>query len=116
MSHDNANDRTLDDDSESSLGTGAQAFALSARRDPDVRALVCGLSAEPSTPGRDDGGARNLSRPFNRAPLGHQGVAGTGEDLSPPQESRRSELANGRNVYQGPRPVEVFVPRSRQGG
>ncbi|CAB3810867.1 hypothetical protein LMG27177_07544 [Paraburkholderia fynbosensis] len=27
----------------------------------------------------------------------------------------RSELATGRNVYQGPSPVEVFVPSSRQG-
>lgn len=32
MRSDNTNDWTLDDDSESSLGTGAQAFALSARR------------------------------------------------------------------------------------
>jgi putative transposase len=75
MCRDNANDLALDEDSESSRGTGAQAFALSARRHPDVRALVCGLSAESSTPGRDDGGARNFGRPFDRAPLGHQGVA-----------------------------------------
>ncbi|TDY23083.1 hypothetical protein B0G81_3414 [Paraburkholderia sp. BL6665CI2N2] len=32
---------------------------------------------------------------FNCVPLGHQGLAGLGEGLSPPQESRRSELANG---------------------
>jgi putative transposase len=63
MRSDNRNDRTLDDDSESSLGTGAQAFALSTRRDADMRALVCGISAKPSTPGRDDVRARNLGRP-----------------------------------------------------
>jgi hypothetical protein len=39
MRPDNANDRTFDDDFETSLGASAQAFALTARRDPDVRAL-----------------------------------------------------------------------------
>jgi len=59
MRPDNAVDRTLDDDSESCLGTGAQTLALSARCGPDVCALVCGVSAEPSISGRDDGGARD---------------------------------------------------------
>jgi hypothetical protein len=40
MHLDNTNDRMLDDDSQSSLGAGAQACALSTRRDLDVRARV----------------------------------------------------------------------------
>lgn len=34
---------------------GHQADALPARRDAHLRALVCGLPAEPAPPGRDDG-------------------------------------------------------------
>lgn len=42
----------------------------SARCDPDVRALVCNESAEPSAPGRCDGGARNLGRSLSGLTLG----------------------------------------------
>ncbi len=38
---------------------------------------------------------RGIGRSFNCAPLGHQSIAGPREGLSPSQESRRSELADG---------------------
>ena len=38
------NDKNFDDDVESRSGSSAQAPAFSTRRDPDLRALVCGLS------------------------------------------------------------------------
>ena len=41
MCPDNTNDRPRDDDSESILGTGAQALAVSARRDPDEPVDIC---------------------------------------------------------------------------
>jgi hypothetical protein len=49
------NDLKLDEDVESGGGPSAQTPALSAGRDPDLRALICGLSAESAEPGRHDG-------------------------------------------------------------
>jgi hypothetical protein len=43
-------DWKLDDDVESGGGVSAQTPALSARRDPELRALVYSLSTEPASP------------------------------------------------------------------
>jgi hypothetical protein len=51
----NMNDRKLDEDAQSGSGPSAQTPALPAGCEPDVRALVCGLSAEPAEPGKNDG-------------------------------------------------------------
>ena len=49
---------------------GYQRNALPNRRDSGVHPLVCGLSVELPPPGRNDGGARGVCRPFLYQPLG----------------------------------------------
>jgi hypothetical protein len=58
-------------------------------------------SAEPASPGRNGGRARNCSRSFDRVLLGDQAVASTGEGVSPAQATRRKERANGRDLHPG---------------
>ena len=52
-------------------------------------------------------------RGFDRAPLGNQVVAGTGEGISPPQTTRQQELEDGRVVHRDQGRMEVSLPRGR---
>ena len=77
--------RSMRKEAESSRGASTETAALSVGCHPDVRALVCCLSAELATSGRNDVGTRNRGRSFDSAPLGDEAIAGTGEGISPPQ-------------------------------
>ncbi len=52
------------------VAPSTETAALSIGCDPDLCALVCCLSAEPATSGRDDVRTRNLGRSFDGASLG----------------------------------------------
>src|SRR5258706_5974329 len=51
---------------------------------------------------------------FDRAPLGAQAVAGTGESVSQPQAASWKELANGRDVHPRQGRMEVSLSGRRQ--
>jgi hypothetical protein len=58
-------------------------------------------------------GARRDGRSLHDSSLDPQADAGAGKDVSKTQGHRRQELADGRDVYQGLRPMKVSVSRGR---
>jgi hypothetical protein len=78
-----------------------------------VRVRWYAARVEPAQPRGDDGRARRLRRPFHLALLVDQDVAAAGGRVASAQAPSRPELANGRDLRQGWRPVEILVPGSR---
>src|SRR5712671_6093581 len=101
------NERETDD------GDQLQGGPFSTRYHSHGRALVCGVSLKLSARRRIDGGTWGADRPRDYPALGREIQSPVGRGIASPEASGVGQLAHGRDVYQGQRPL--VLPLSCRG-
>src|SRR5712691_10111194 len=102
-----------DEEKESDDGDQLQGGPFPSRYHSYGRALVCGVSLKLSPCRRTHGGAWGPDRPRDHPALGGEIQSPVGRGVSSPEASGVGQLADGRDLYQGERPL--VLPLSRGG-
>src|SRR4026207_1235529 len=92
-------------------GNQLQRGPFPARHYSDGRPLVCRLPFERAPRRRTHAGTWGPRGSLDHQPMGGQIQPAAGSSFSPPQATSVDQLADGRDVYQGERPVVLSLSR-----